>query len=430
MPKIKNEEFYKISRDMEVYHGVFSQLWRMGRPTLRDDLKFKTAAVFFDREGKCVEFCFHPEYWKESSDVLKHFTICHESLHVMFGHGRRGKGLDKDLANVAMDVVINECLVNQFGFDRDVIAPIDKDGKRPFCWLDNVFPDGDAEPNRNFEYYYELLKKQVKDGKRGSGGLPSLVDSHEGLEGIPEELDKEIKDEILASLSEEEIESLAEKLGQSERDSEGEKGKLAGTMAGNLKKFILEVKVKKKRKWETIIKKWASKYITSSSRDREQWAISDRRLNMLPRDVFIPSEYETEDKAEDLKRIEVWFFQDVSGSCSHLVERFYKAAKSLPKSRFKIRMHCFDTKVHRVDLDKNEVMGNGWGTAFDIIERYIQSEIQKEGISYPKAVFVVTDGMGNSVSPKIPKRWFWFLSLNYLHCIPKECNIFKLEDFE
>jgi hypothetical protein len=435
MPSISNEEFYKISRDMEVYHGVFSQLWKMGKPRLDENLKYKTACVGFNDEGRCIDFVFHPEYWKESSDVKKHFTICHESLHVMFGHGKRGKGLDRDLANVAMDVVINECLVSQFGFDREEIAPLKPDGKRDFCWLDNVFPDGDAEPNRSFEYYYDLLVKKSKNGGFSKKGLPKLVDSHDGLEGITDKLEKEIQDEICDSLSEEELESLSKKLSDDKEDGDKKdekesKGGGRSNIAGNLKKRILLVKVKKKRKWETIIRKWASKFVTNSSRDMEQWAISERRLNMLPKDMFIPSEYEVEDRAEEVKKIEVWFFQDVSGSCSHLIERFYKAAKSLPKNRFSVRMHCFDTSVHRVDLDKNEVMGNGWGTRFDIIETYIQQRMKEENLPYPKAVFVVTDGIGNHVTPQIPKKWFWFLSMNYLNCIPNECNIFKLEDFE
>ena len=431
MPELSSEEFLKLSRDMEVYHGVFSQLWKMGRPRL--DPKAKTAFVAFNKDGNCIDFCFAPEFWKGCSDTQRQFVTCHESLHVIYGHGRRGRGLDKNIANKAMDIVINEGLVEQFGFDRKVIDPTNK-----YCWINTVFKaPSKVERDKCFEYYYELLKEQRKgeskdqseSGQGGGGEAGELVDSHEGLDSFDEETMDEIAEEIKNSMSQEELESLADKLKDTEQPKEQDKENMRGTIAGQIKSYVIEVKVVKKKKWETIIKKWARKYLKSTNRDTEQWAMTNRRLTMLPKDMFIPSDFETDDREKEEYRIQVWFFLDTSGSCQHLSDRFWNAARSLPEDRFNIRLFCFDTKVYDIDFKDKTLYGFG-GTSFDIIENKIQEETVQKNIKYPDACFIVTDGYGNRVNPEKPERWYWFLSQDYRECIPKECKIYPLRDFE
>ena len=129
-------------------------------------------------------------------------------------------------------------------------------------------------------------------------------------------------------------------------------------------------------------------------------------------------------------KIEVWFFQDTSGSCYGFRDRFFSAAKSLPPDKFDIRMFCFDTRVFETTLKSGKLYGFG-GTMFQILENKVQEIIKKENLAYPKAVFVITDGYAcDNISPKHPRRWHWFLSTNYTRCIHKECNIHMLKDFE
>jgi hypothetical protein len=145
--------------------------------------------------------------------------------------------------------------------------------------------------------------------------------------------------------------------------------------------------------------------------------------------MFLPSEMEIEEKEDVKKRIKVMFFQDTSGSCIHLAERFFKAAKSLPTERFDIEMFCFDTQVYKTSLTSGKLYGFG-GTSFSILERYIINQCKGDMRKYPKAVFVITDGYGDCIDPKYPKRWYWFLDPYYTNCIPKKCNTFNLSDFE
>jgi predicted metal-dependent peptidase len=85
--------------------------------------------------------------------------------------------------------------------------------------------------------------------------------------------------------------------------------------------------------------------------------------------------------------------------------------------------------VEETSLKSNKIYGGG-GTSFNIMENKIQSIMKSENKKYPKAVFVITDGYGNKVSPEKPEKWYWFLSANYTHYIPSQSKTYKLSDFE
>jgi hypothetical protein len=200
-------------------------------------------------------------------------------------------------------------------------------------------------------------------------------------------------------------------------------------MPGNLEIIVKVGFVKKKKKWETVIKRWVNRFIKHSDRDHEQWARVNRRFVGLQSNLFLPSEMEIDEREEIKKKIKVIFFQDTSGSCSHFAERFFKAAKSLPKERFDMELYCFDTQVYKTSLESGKLYGFG-GTSFEILERKVEEICKGNFRKYPKAVFVITDGYGDAIHPKKPRNWYWFLSTTYTSCIPKECNIFQLSDFE
>jgi hypothetical protein len=131
-------------------------------------------------------------------------------------------------------------------------------------------------------------------------------------------------------------------------------------------------------------------------------------------------------------RVDVWFFQDTSGSCVEYAERFFKAAASIPDDRFKIRMFCFDTRVYETSIESGELFGFG-GTSFQPIEDAIQSIINKEkNTQYPQRVFVITDGLGSNVQPQHPDRWHWFITEGYnsIRYIPEKSTHYKLKDYE
>lgn len=435
------KEFNEISRNLDRYHGIFYQIWEMGYPRLTNEVD--TAAVTFDKKGRRLEFLFNPQFWRESDSYKKEFIICHECLHVILNHGFRIKDtkrnkLNLEIVNYALDVVVNHMLIDKFNFDRISIA-----GHEKLCWIDTVFGKDHAkiEKNRSFEYYYGLLKDKLqqdaKSGKfiiKNADGSTSQVsgrsiDAHDLLDMIDDEnLKEKLEKQINDNLNPIDKKDFLEKLNKTGEGNDAmSKGSQAGkNVGGMLLNINIQEKVAKKKKWETVIKKWSLKFL-SHDQDVEQWAKINRRVDGLVKNLMLPSDIDEEYQKFD--RIEVWFFCDTSGSCVHFKERFFRAAKSLSPEKFILRLFSFDTKVYDVDMKQGNVYGGG-GTSFAILEGRIQSEIKKNNCKYPQAVFVLTDGYGDKILPQHPKRWHWFLSVNARYCIPKDCNIHLLSQFE
>lgn len=486
------EEYNRLALELEKHHGIFSQLWDMGLPRLTWDIP--TAAVAFNQEGRNVEFVFNPLFWKDLDEYSKCFIICHEALHVMLSHGLRTKDCkNPEMANKALDVVVNHMLVNRFGFDRRLVKTgiypegHEKAGKPiDLCWLDTVFPGMEqvVQKDKPFEYYYRILEENAltlpngkmiirKGGAKGTGqgqggsdkgeGEPQAgqdgweeitgnsFDDHNNLEDFNDDSAKEeIADTLDNHLDDDQKEDLDDRLNRSEEghaaqqaeeadaeaqgDSDGDGdnnkpgGKKAGSIAGRLAyKYNLNKKVKKNRKWETVIKKWSRRY-KDKDRQEEQWTRRARRYSQISPDLMLPTDAEVEDKSET--RIKVRFYQDTSGSCYGFRDRFFTAARSLPKDRFDVELFCFDTRVHPASLEEGKIYGGG-GTSFHILEDHVQQQLKRGEIKrHPEAIFVITDGYGDRVSCAEPTKWYWFLSDNYTHCIPDKCNIFMLRDYE
>lgn len=430
--KISNKEWFEISLALEQHHAVFYKVWQMGKPVFNEDIP--TAAVQFDEKGDFIWFHFNPNFWKRLDFYNKLFVICHESLHIVLNHGVRttDAGINRKATNVALDVVVNHALVRGFGFQRDKI-----EGEEDYCWVDTVFKDKKPLPpsDEMFEFYYNLFDKIYGFGGPGDGegNEPSTVDDH-SMMGEKSDQWGPIIDGLNEGLSDEEKESLKTMISKHFQKDKGNPSKAlntpAGTGTGGQWVFASATKVKKKKKWETIIKKWSKKYLKEKEKDVEQWARLNRRLAMLPRNMFLPSDMEVDDDEKEKTRIKVYFFLDTSGSCWGLKDRFFAAAESLPEEKFDIRLLCFDTQIQETTLASRKIYGGG-GTSFHILEDFIQKEINQGSAQYPEGVFVITDGYGDNIKPQHPEKWYWFLTPggSKTH-IDKDCNFFNLEDFE
>lgn len=423
-------EYETLLMQMVDHHSIFYKLWSITSP--RFSTQIQTACVYFDTNGNEIVMEFNEDFWKSISDTKKRFVICHETLHMLLNHGKRtihNKRVSQ-LVNVCQDIVINERLVSMYGFRREEVDPDNE-----YCWVDTVFPKDYENMSTvdSFEHYFNILYKTMddddgndssdgrEDGGSGSGGgnLPNTVDDHDQM-GSFEDINT-----IAGGLSDDEIVHINEFI-----ENNSPPYTDYGTVGGGKAVSLTIDRVPTKRKWETVIKKWASRYMIFSDRDVEQWVVTDRRWNALNTDLMLPSDYEQEDSKNDFSKIDVWFFQDTSGSCAGFAKRFFDAARSLPTKRFNIRMFCFDTEVYETDIDTGKLYGFG-GTSFSAIERHIQKLCGGvDGVAYPSAVFVITDGYGDSVNPQYPRNWHWFLSTNATHCIPSKSNVYNLKDFE
>jgi hypothetical protein len=439
----RNREFQSLRMQLQEHHAIFYALWDMAVPIFTD--KIPTSAVGFSKkDGGMITFMWNPELWDSLNVYNRAFICSHEALHVMLEHGRRMKGTKTpQLVNQALDVVVNHTLIDFFEFERDLIT-----NQENLCWIDTVFENskdlaGDPiEKKREFEYYLgkinEIVKDQVEKGLQdGTIGVGSgeNQDGHDSLEDI---LDKDTLDKIAKQLSEnlsdEEKKEAGEALQTGNKDPDSKKksqATSAGTVAGDAFYVIPPEKVKKSHKWVDVIKRWRKK----RSPDMplvETWQTKARRHHCLSPNLFLPDEKEDEEMMLKKSYIDVFFFQDTSGSCLDMKEKFLKCSRSFPEDVFKVRAFCFDTRVFDVDIKKGELFGFG-GTAFEPIEARIQHLLKtKEILKYPDAVFLFTDGDSyDHVQPEFPDRWHWFLGGEWQtdRAIPKHSNIHQLQDY-
>ena len=429
-----------IAKKLENHHVLFRLFWDYGSIVFDD--AHPTAWVEFDKEtGDYLQFKFNPKFWADSNDSTRQFVICHELLHIWLEHGKRTVGLkeNRTLINIALDLVVNHTLVDEFQFERDEVQSWEK-----YAWLDTVFSkDQEVEEGRSFEYYLEKLKENSEEPSQ------QTVDYHnfgeEGDEDSEGNSGKGCGDDILdyflpdllEQLDDEEMESLRKIMdlaeGESGKESKLEEQVKAGKGSGRSSKLDVG-RVKKKKKWESVIKKWEKKHIVSTEFAEDRWDRLDRRYYGMfaGKNFFLPSEQLLETSGFKEGKVLVFFFLDTSGSCYGFKERFVKAAKSLDPKKFDVRTFCFDTRTQEVDLKKNEFYGGG-GTSFHILENTIQQIVKKEKIKYPKAVWIITDGYGDNVNPEFSERWSWFITDgNYstTSYIPKKSKIYHLKNFE
>jgi len=427
---IPNEEFYPVMERLEYFDLMFAKLASIGRPMFCDDEFCKTACVTFDKKGKYLKWYFNKKFWDGLDIYNKSFVFCHELLHLLLDHGQRLKHLDRNIGNIAADICINEMLVRNFGFTRANI----KNGE-DFCWLDTIFKQTKIDPatlsnKETMEYYFNLLYKEAEKIPGGFGGM--LVDDHGQFDGMSEEdfqevaehIDEEIKGMPGA------VKDLVKKIKEGQA-KEGKNGKLKGGAAGAMQKTLDKFKAKRKPKWESVIADWKRKALKEHEVDIETWMRISRRYNNVfntMEDCFLPSEIEYE-LPPSKRRINVLVVLDSSGSTFHLADRLFNAAKSLNPDRFNVVLKSHDTSIYPVI---GNVVEGGGGTSFSIIEDDILDDIEQGKIpAYYDAVFHLTDGLGNKVNMKYPKRWFVFLVEPFSKvCYPAGVKFYNLSDYE
>lgn len=424
-------EKIEIASKLQDHHYLFRAFWDMSQIAWVNDKDIDVAAVHFDSEGNCICLSINEDFWHSISIDDQIFIICHECLHVVLEHAKRfieyyGNQLFENM-NKAADIVINHMLCEQFGFDRNKLTPrISEEG----CFIDTVFKHNpnSIKKNESTEYYFNLLNIS-KDILINSN--ISTLDNHIVLsEEEAQEMNALLEDNGFYDFIDDDF---IEKVSTNTKEYDKLKRQQAQSGSGgggwtNIKPQI----VNKKKKWESVIKKWEVKKKKSSVNIISRWdRISPRYCEILNSDKFkLPSDNWIIDEYMKEEQINVFFFLDTSGSCYHLKDRFFKAAKSLDPKKFIVHLFAFDTSVKALDISKPRIYGGG-GTSFSIIETEIQKVIKAKKIKYPHAVWIITDGYGNNVSPQKPENWYWFLTNSHSkYNIPNKSKIFMLKDYE
>lgn len=151
--KNKSEELAKASKDLmlkEPFYGLFLIMLNKQWST-----KVPTAGV--SRLGINYQLYLNEEFWN-SLEAKQHIGLLkHELLHIAFFHITDYEHLsDKKIANIAMDIEINQY--------------IDKDNLPPGPMLPEIFPELKLEPKRGTKYYYDKLMQAAQN----PGTCPNL----------------------------------------------------------------------------------------------------------------------------------------------------------------------------------------------------------------------------------------------------------------
>lgn len=403
--------YYSISNQLLQFHEIFYKFWTVGEPVFSN--KIETAAVLFDKKkGDFFQFQFNPDFWNWLDNYERSYVIAHECLHVILNHGIRGGGENPDASAVAMDLIVNNILTNNLGLK---LTPKLLNGAH----FQTIFKDTSIVPkNKSYEYYYNLICEEIEKMANGQpNNLKGEIkgQDHSYLEAFN---NQDLMNKVFGEgLSEEEKKEMNDKI--------EEHMKQAGTESLDKVLEIVKRPRKKRFKWKFLLKKIvnAKQSIIMREYDGSNWIKENRRTALFPNEVMIPH-YECE--KPDYK-YDMWFFQDVSGSCEHLVGKFLEVANSIPDKIFDIKFHTFDTAVREVDLHNPKIIGGG-GTAFSIINDYINKQVKDKGIKFPETVVIITDGYGNPFQSDYNRNFHWILTENNKGCIPADCNTVMMND--
>ena len=370
----RQQSLSKIGKELmlkEPYYGFFlimlNKLW--------DSKRVPTAGV--SKNGINYQLTINPEFWESLSDNHKLGLLKHELLHIAFGHLTTFfKFSDKKLANVAMDMEINQY--------------ISKD------WLPEGGIDIDNYQEHNLDrkagcrYYYDKLKqlqdKKNQNGTSGSQAMDELLDNIASGD-IPDHSTWE-EFEDLSEAEQKLIEKQLQKvLSDAKEQTIKKKGNIPGEIEGVI---IIEEVVKPKFNWRGYIRRFtgvSTKVFTKKIRRKE-----NRRFEANP-------------GLKVKMRQHMLLAIDTSGSVSdNELKEFMSEIYHIYKCGVDITVIQCDTRIRSIEPYKGKfemaVQGRG-GTEFDPVLEYFNANLKK----YTSLVYFTDGECGYSVRPRGNTLW-------------------------
>ena len=354
----------------EPYYGIFlimlNKVWNN---------KVPTAGV--SKNGINYQLAINENFWFSLSELHMLGLLKHELLHIAFGHlTTYFKFSDKRLANVAMDMEINQYISKEWlpegGIDIDNYADLNLDRKA------------------GCRYYYDKLKQfqdeKDKNGTCGNEPMDQLLDNIESG-NVPDHSTWE-EFENLTEAEQKLIEKQIQKLLS---DAKEQTIKKRGTVPGEIEGVIVvEEIVPPKFDWKGYIRRFtgiSTKVFTKKIRRKENRRFSDNpglKIKM---------------KQHMLLAI------DTSGSVSNdeLME-FMNEIHHIYKSGVDITVLQCDTKITSIEPYKGnkelKVHGRG-GTEFDPVLEYYNAHNKK----YTSLVYFTDGEAYTSVKPRGNILW-------------------------
>jgi predicted metal-dependent peptidase len=369
----KQQSLSKIGKELmlkEPYYGFFlimlNKLWGQMVPT---------AGV--SKNGINYQLAINPEFWESLSDEHRLGLLKHELLHIAFGHLTTFfKFSDKKLANVAMDMEINQYISKEYlpegGIDIDNYADLNLDIKA------------------GCRYYYDKLKQlqdeKEKNGTCGNEPMDKLLDDIESG-NIPDHSTWE----EFENLTEAEQKLIEKQLQKVLTDAKEQTEKKRGTVPGEIEGLIIiEEIVKAKFDWRGFIRRFSgvsTKVFTKKIRRKE-----NRRFEANP-------------GLKIKMRQHMLLAIDTSGSVSDSeLKEFMSEIYHIYKCGVDITIIQCDTTIRSIEPYKGKfemaVQGRG-GTEFDPVLEYF-NENQKK---YTSLVYFTDGECWTRVRPKGNILW-------------------------
>lgn len=339
---------------------------------------------------------FGSEFLDELSDSELDFVMMHEVLHVVLQHCFRGKDYDKELFNIACDIVVNSNIMLSNNGDEKSICI------RKYGVSMHKAPDGREGHLYTAEEVYDMLcsvsQKQYKQKFSGmdkdtTGGKVNTVnrwDNHEKW-GKSEE-DESIGD-IWAKRFRDACEAVAVR----------ESFQQYGLLPAFARRQLLEMK-KAKTDWRMLLDAFVQEEVNDYS-----FYPPDRRFDDAP--FFLPDFNEKEEYAED-----ILFMIDTSGSMTdEMITEAYSEVKGAVDQfggRLCGWLGFFDAEViEPIPFCDEEGLiiirpSGGGGTSFHCIFSYIEKNMQDH---LPVSIIILTDGYAPFPEEKaalgIPVLW-------------------------
>jgi predicted metal-dependent peptidase len=327
---------------------------------------------------------------------------------------RKSKATESEVAlfqrkmNVAMDCVVNDSLVNLYGFEKVLDEEPSVNGKvKIFYGKETVGVD--CDDLTAYEVYYMLPDdkfQQPDDGVENHDMWGSFYEADGSVKkDFADAIKKFVDDHIQnSSFSDEELQKIHDMKKTMKESSDRNVSQAGNAIVGS--KRTVDGTDRRSINWSKILYKFVD-----TLKPEDVWSKPNRKLIPNYPDIILPS-------WKDREKEKIFCAIDSSGSIDYnALSLFISVLRNTPK-RFEIEAISFDTACYEYDLFGKDQPRGGGGTNFQIIEDYIQKNCKK----YPVAVFVLTDGMGTPVAPEFPKRWGWLL---YGPCQEHYCATMK-----
>jgi len=374
--KNREDSLAKTSKDLmlkEPYYGFFlimlNKVW--------NNKIVPTAGV--SKNNINYQLTINEDFWTSLSEDHRLGLLKHELLHIAFGHlTMYFKFSDKKLANIAMDMEINQYISDELLPEGGINI--------------DDYPDLNLDRKAGCRYYYDKLQQAKEDkdknGTSGDDNFDKLADQmdtgDEMASDHPTWADFEDMTEAEQKLIEKQLNKI---LNDAKEMTEKKRGNIPGEIEG-----LLEMEEIKPAKfdWRGYMRRFtgvSSKVYTKKIRRKENKRYSENpglKIKM---------------KQHMLLAI------DTSGSvCDQELHEFMNEILHIYKQGVDITIVQCDTAIKSIEPYKGkneiEIYGRG-GTEFDPVLEYYNENIRK----YTSLVYFTDGECYTNVKPKAPILW-------------------------